>query len=70
MEKFHDKDVEVLYMKHPIDAYLLDNVREFDNHMFKDITKRFEFKDEDLIKRHEKVYEEKFSSLISWLKMV
>lgn len=72
MEKFHDKDVEVLYMTHPIDAYLLDNVRDFDNHMFKDITKRVEFKDEDedLIKRREKVYEEKFSPLISWLKKV
>jgi len=62
-----DGELKGVHRKH---EGLLDNVREFDNHMFKDITKRFEFKDEDLIKRHEKVDEEKFSSLISWLKKV
>jgi len=70
MEKFKDKDVEVLFLTHPIDAYLMDNVRDFDNHMFKDVTKNVEFKDEDedLIKRREKVYKKKFEPLISWLK--
>lgn len=70
MEKFKQKGVEVLYLTHPIDAYLMDNVRDFDNHMFKDITKNVEFKDEDedLIKRREKVYKEKFDSLTTWLK--
>lgn len=48
----------------------MDNVRDFDNHMFKDVTKNVEFKDEDedLIKRREKVYKKKFEPLISWLK--
>ena len=57
-------------MTHPIDANLVDNVRDFDNHIFKDITKHVEFKDEDedLIKRREKIYSEKFKPLVSWLK--
>ena len=70
MEKFHDKDVEVIYMTHPIDAYMAQNVRDFDSKMLKDITKNVEFKDEDadLVKRREKVYSEKFQPLTKWLK--
>jgi len=62
MEKFKDKDVEVLFLTHLIDAYLMDKVRDFDNHMLKNVTKNVEFKDEDedLIKRREKSYKKKF----------
>jgi len=71
MDAFRDRDVEVLYMTDALDEYFIGNVREFDGHKYRDITKegvKFDDEDEDLAKRRQKVYTEKFKPLTKYLK--
>ena len=71
MDAFLDRDVEVLYLTDAIDEYYIGNVREFEGHKFRDITKegvKFSDEDEDLAKRRNKVYTEKFKPLTKYLK--
>jgi len=71
MDAFLDRDVEVIYLTDAIDEYYLGNVREFDGHKFRDITKegvKFGDEEEDLAKRRAKVYTEKFKPLTKYLK--
>lgn len=71
LEKFSEKDVEVVFCTDPIDEYLVSNVREFDGKKFSAITKdgiKFGDEDEDLEKRRDKAYAAKFKPLTKWLK--
>ncbi len=71
MDAFLDRDVEVLFLTDAIDEYYVANVREFDGKKFRDITKegvKFSDEDEDLAKRRNKVYTEKFRPLTKYLK--
>jgi heat shock protein beta len=71
MDAFLDRDVEVIYLTDAIDEYFVANVREFNGHKFRDITKegvKFSDEDEDLAKRRAKVYSEKFKPLTKFLK--
>lgn len=71
MDAFSDRDVEVLYMTDALDEFFISNVREFDGHKYRDITKegiKFGDEDEDLIKRRVKVYAETYKPLTKYLK--
>merc|ERR1712207_1913 len=71
LDKFKSKDIEVLYLNHPIDEYMISNAPEFGGKKFQSITKtgvKIKDEDEDLIKRREKAYEKKFKVLTTYLK--
>lgn len=71
MDAFNDRDVEVLFLTDAVDEYFIANVRDFNNVKFRDITKegvKFSDEDEDLAKRRNKVYAEKFKPLTKYLK--
>jgi heat shock protein beta len=71
LEPFHQKDIEVLYFTDPMDEYMATNVRSFDGKKFINIASEsvnFKDEDEDLEKRKEKFYKEKFKPLTKWLK--
>jgi len=71
MEPFYEKDVEVLYMTDPIDEYLLQRVRDFDDAKLVQISKenvKFKDEDQDLVKRREKAYKNQFKPLTKWMK--
>ena len=73
LQKFNKKGVEVLILTDPIDEYLFNNLSDFDGHRFHSITKeglKLKDEDEDLIKRREKAYKEKFSPLTKYLKKI
>jgi len=70
MEKFRKKDVEVIFMTDPIDEYMMYHLKEFDGKKLESITKdglKLGDEDEDLEKRREKVYKDKFKPLTSYL---
>lgn len=70
MKKFYKKDVEVIFMKDPIDEYMMYHLKDFDGKEFQAITKeglKLGDEDEDLEKRREKVYKEKFKPLSDYL---
>merc|ERR1712071_734425 len=71
MDAFLDRDVEVIYLTEAIDEYFLGNVREFNGHKLRDITKegvKFSDEDENMAKRRAKVYTETFKPLTKFLK--
>lgn len=71
MERFKEKDVEVIYLTEPIDEYMISHAREFDGKKFTSITKenlKFKDEDEDLVKRRDKAYRKQFKPLTKWLK--
>jgi heat shock protein beta len=71
LEPFHQKDIEVLYFTDPMDEYLTQNVKLFDSKKFINIASesvKFKDEDEDLEKRKEKFYKEKYKPLTKWLK--
>jgi len=71
MKKFKRKGIEVLYMTEPVDEYMIGSAPDFDGKKFKSITKeniKFNDEDQDLIKRREKVYKDKFNPLTTFLK--
>lgn len=71
MDAFNDRDVEVLFLTDAIDEYFVNNVRDFNGVKYRDITKegvKFSDEDEDLAKRRNKVYAEKFKPLTKYLK--
>ncbi len=71
MEKFNEKDVEVIYFTEPADEYMAQHLNEFDGKKFTTITKENislesdEEKDEST--RRHKVYTEKFKPLTKFL---
>jgi len=71
MDKFNEKDVEVLYFTDPIDEYMVQSIRDLDGNKLVAITKegiKFKDEDEDLVKRREKYYQKQFKPLTKWLK--
>lgn len=72
VEKYKSKDVEVLYLVDPVDEYAIQNLTEFDGKKIQSITKEgVKFGDEtDADKKLDKLYTEKFSKLVSFLKDV
>lgn len=70
LEAFKEKDVEVLYLTDPVDEYLIRHAPDFDSHRFVQIssdTVKFQDDDQDLLKRRDKAYREKFKPLTTWL---
>eukprot|EP00567_Pseudictyota_dubia_P001457 CAMPEP_0197466422 /NCGR_PEP_ID=MMETSP1175-20131217/65041_1 /TAXON_ID=1003142 /ORGANISM="Triceratium dubium, Strain CCMP147" /LENGTH=837 /DNA_ID=CAMNT_0043002463 /DNA_START=127 /DNA_END=2640 /DNA_ORIENTATION=- len=70
MERFIEKDVEVLYLTDPVDEYMTQAMRDYDGKKFTAISKegiKFKDEDEDLVKRREKAYKTKFKPLTKWL---
>merc|ERR1712038_1884211 len=71
MEKFNEKDVEVIYFTEPADEYMVQHLVEFDGHKFVTIGKEGislesdEEKDEN--ERRHKVYTEKYRPLTKFL---
>lgn len=73
LEIFREKDLEVIFLTDPVDEYLITHVREFDGKRFVQASSenvKFKDEDEDLLKRREKVYREKFKPLTKWLRTV
>ena len=71
MERFEEKDVEVLFLTDPVDEYVVSNVRDFDGKKFVAISSesvKLKDEDENLAKRREKYYSKKFKPLTKWLK--
>lgn len=73
LEQFTEKDVEVLYFVEPVDEYMVQQVRSFDDKRMKNIaTDNVKLEDDDddkdLATRREKFYKEKFKPLTKWLK--
>jgi len=70
LEKFEEKDVEVIYFTEPADEYMVGHLREYDGKKLTTITHEgIEFGDEDkdLQKRRTKAYEEKFRPLMRYM---
>jgi len=73
LQKFNKKGVEVLLLTDPFDEYLFNNLSDFEGKRFHSITKeglKFKDENEDTIKRRNKAYKEKFSTLTKYLKKV
>lgn len=71
MKKFRNKGVEVLYFIDPADEHMIQSLREFEGKKFVAITRegiKFPNEDEDLEKRRNKVYTDKFRPLTDYLK--
>merc|ERR1712232_622287 len=73
LERFIEKDMEVIFLTDPIDEYMIQQIREFDGKKLSAITAENvkipeEEDDEDLVKRREKAYKKKFKPLTKWLK--
>ena len=70
MEKFNEKDVEVIYFTEPADEYMVSHMRDFDGKKFSTITHdNIDFGDEDadLKKRRAAAYSDKFSPLVKFM---
>ena len=71
LEEFNSKDVEVILMTEAVDEYMIQNLRDYDGKKFKAITSenvKLQEDDEDLAKRREKAYKNKFKPLTKYLK--
>jgi len=71
LEKVIAKDLEVLYLVDPIDEYAIQHVTEFDGKKLMSVTKeglKFGDENEDVEKKREKAYKEKFKPLTDYLK--
>merc|ERR1712038_1217335 len=71
MEKFNEKDVEVIYFTEPADEYMVQHLNEFDGKKFTTISKEnisLETDEEkDEATRRHKVYTEKFKPLTKFM---
>lgn len=71
LERFEEKDVEVVFLTDPVDEYVVQNVRDYDGKKFVAISSeavKLKDEDESLAKRREKFYSKKFKPLTKWLK--
>jgi len=72
LERFNDKDIEVLFFTDPVDEYMMaQGVREYDGKKFSAISSenvKIADEDEDMVKRREKAYKKKLKPLTKWLK--
>merc|ERR1740139_1064661 len=70
MDKFVEKDLEVIYMTDPADEYMIERMRDFDGKKFSIITSEgvtLGDEDEDIQKRIHLAYQDKFSVLTKFL---
>jgi len=70
MDKFVEKDLEVIYMTDPADEYMIERMKEFDGKKFAIITSEsvtLGDDDEDLQKRIHLAYQDKFGALAKFL---
>lgn len=71
MEKFNEKNIEVIYFTEPADEYMIQHLQEFDGKRFSTISKEGISLDSDEEKdeaeRRHKVYTEKFKGLTKFL---
>lgn len=70
MEKFDEKDLEVIYFTEPADEYMVGHLREFDGKKLTTITHegiKFDDEDKDMQQRRSKAYDEKFRPLMKYM---
>lgn len=69
LERFKEKDVEVLFLTDPIDEYAIQNLSQFDGKTLQSITKEnVKFGDEvKTDKKRDEVYTENFKPLVTFL---
>lgn len=70
MERFNEKDIEVIYFTEPADEYMVQHLRDFDGKKITTITHegiKFGDEDEDLNKRIAKAYKEKYADLTKFM---
>lgn len=70
MDKFYEKDIEVIYFTEPADEYMMNHLREFDGMKFRAISKEsisFDDEDKDMNKRIHESYMDKFKPLIKFM---
>ena len=70
MDKFNEKDLEVIYFTEAADEYLVGHMREFDGKKLTTITHegiQFDDDDKDLTKRIAAAYEDKFGGLVKFM---
>jgi len=73
LEEFNNRDIEVLYLTEAVDEYLMQTLRDYDGKKFQQISAenvKLKDEDEDLVKRREKAYKNKFKPLTKWLKQL
>jgi len=70
MDKFNEKDLEVIYFTEAADEYMVSHMREFDGKKLTTITHEgieFDDEDKDLTKRRAAAYEDKFGDLVKFM---
>mmetsp|Transcript_13566 Transcript_13566/g.20184 ORF Transcript_13566/g.20184 Transcript_13566/m.20184 type:complete len:839 (+) Transcript_13566:67-2583(+) len=70
MEKFDEKEVEVIYFTEPADEYMVGHMREFNGKKLTTITHEgveFDDEDKDLTMRRKTAYSEKYRPLIKYM---
>jgi len=70
LEKFVEKDLEVIYFTEPADEYMVGHMREFDGKKFTTITHegiKFDDEDADLTRRRAAAYADKFGALTKFM---
>jgi len=70
MDKFYEKNIEVIYFTEPADEYMMNHLRDFDGMKFRAITKEnisFDDEDKDMNKRIHESYMDKFKPLIKYM---
>ena len=71
LERFNEKDVEVVFLTDPIDEYVVQHMRDYDGKKWSAISSesvKLKDEDESLAKRREKYYAKQFKPLTKWLK--
>jgi heat shock protein 90kDa beta len=71
LERFNEKEIDVLFLTDAIDEYMLQQVRDYNGKRFSAISSenvKIDDEDADLVKRREKAYKSKFKPLTKWLK--
>ena len=70
LERFNEKDIDVLYLTDPIDEYMFQQIRELSGKKFSSIAAenvKIGDEDADLAKRREAAYKKKLKPLTKWL---
>jgi len=70
MDKFNEKDLEVIYFTEPADEYMISHMREFDGKKLTTITHEgieFDDDDADLTKRRSAAYQDKYGALVKFM---
>jgi len=70
MDKFYEKDIEVIYFTEPADEYMMNHLRDFDGKKFRAITKEsisFDDEDKDMNTRIHESYVDKFKPLVKFM---